>query len=652
MHRRFVLGTLAIACLSFAAAVVDAAPPPSVETTMKFAPKQRDVDYEIPKPADYPKCKVDGERNGKSFTWVVTGTQGQVLRRFVDSDGDNQFDQYRFYRDGLEVYRDIDSNQNGKVDQFRWLNFGGSRWAIDANEDGAIDQWKSLSAAEASRVAVQSLVSGDSATLQSLMVTAEDLKTLGVNAKLAARLLESAGAAAADARAIVAKSKVLKPDSRWVRFDAQMQGVIPVDEGKARADLYVYENAMAVIESGPAPAQAALVQIGEMIRVGEVWKLTAAPTPIDNTTTTTAGGVLMQPILAEAANDLATAPSPEMQKLIEDLQKLDQAQPQFGVAKPAELSAYNARRADMLMKLTSLAETSDEKAQFLKQCVDGIAAAVQTDTYPEGLARLRQIESEQMRAARPSSVLPFVTYRRIMSEYSVDLKTADTEQRQKIQDAWLKSLEEFVAKFPEADDRPDAMLQVAIAQEFAGKLQEATTWFQRLAKDHAGTVESQKALGAVRRLEMKGKPFSLTSKTLNDLPFSTASYRGKTLLVLYWATWCQPCKEDLPKLRALYQQYQNRGFEIVGVCLDVPVGTRAQQVAQLQPYLEANKVPWPQVYEEGGLNSAPAVQYGVFSLPTMFLIDDKGLVVSRSSSVDELTAVLPQLLTSKQAKKP
>lgn len=652
MHRRICLGILGIAWIGFAAAVTDAAPPPSVETTMKFVPKQRDVDYEIPKPAEYAKCKVDGERAGKSFTWVVTGPQGQVLRRFVDSDGDNQFDQYRFYQDGIEVYRDIDSNQNGKVDQFRWLNLGGSRWAIDANEDGVIDQWKSLSAAEASRVAVQSLVSGDAATLQSLMVTADDLKALGINAKLSAKLLESASTAATDARAIVAKSKVIKPDSRWVRFDAQMPGVIPVDEGKARADLYVYENAMAVIESGPAPAQAALVQIGEMIRVGEVWKLTTAPAPIDNTTTTTAGGVLMQPMLAEAANDLATAPSPEMQKLIEDLQKLDQTQPQFGVAKPAELSAYNARRADMLMKLTSLAETPDEKAQFLKQCVDGIAAAVQTDTYPEGLARLRQIESEQNRAAKPSSVLPFVTYRRIMSEYSVDLKTADTEQRQKIQDAWLKSLEEFVAKFPEADDRPDAMLQVAIAQEFAGKLQEATTWFQRLAKDHAGTVESQKALGAVRRLEMKGKPFSLTSKTLNDLPFSTASYRGKTLLVFYWATWCQPCKEDLPKLRALYQQYQSRGFEIVGVCLDVPVGTRAQQVAQLQPYLEANKVPWPQVYEEGGLNSPPAVQYGVFSLPTMFLIDDKGLVVSRSSSVDELTAVLPQLLTSKQAKKP
>ncbi|OYW18305.1 MAG: hypothetical protein B7Z55_10860, partial [Planctomycetales bacterium 12-60-4] len=297
----------------------------------------------------------------------------------------------------------------------------------------------------------------------------------------------------------------------------------------------------------------------------------------------------------------------------------------------------------------SLAGTAEEKAQFLKQCVDGIAAAVQTDAYPEGLARLRQIELEQTRSATSSTVLPYVTYRRIMSEYSVDLKTADTEKRQKIQDEWLNSLEEFIKKFPEADDSADAMLQVAVAQEFAGKLQEAINWFERLAKDHNGTVESQKALGAIRRLEMKGKPFGLAGKMMNDQVLNTAAYRGKTLLVFYWATWCQPCEQDLPKLRALYQQYQARGFEIVGVCLDIPVGTRPQQVAQLQRYLESNKVPWPQIYEEGGLNSPPAVQFGVFSLPTMFLVDDKGLVVSRSSSVDELTAVLPQILSSKQA---
>lgn len=617
---------------------------------MKFAPRQRDVEYDLIEPAAFSKCRVEPERNGKSFAWVVYGPEGQVLRKFVDSDGDNQFDQWKYYLHGIEVYRDIDTNANGKPDQARWINLGGSRWGIDANEDGKINQWKVLSAAETSRVAIQAMIAGDSALMQTIMVTPDDLRTLGVNAQLSAKLLESAVAAPTQIREILAKSQVMSPQSRWVRFDAQAPGMIPADEGKARIDLQVYDNAMVVIESGPAPAKPALVQMGEMIRVGDVWKLTRVPTPIEgNSTAITAGGVLMQPVVGDGANDLITAPSPEMQKLVEALQKLDQTQPQLGVAKPAELSAYNSQRADLLLKMMSLAGTEEEKSQFLRQCVDGLAAAIQTDAYPEGLNRIRQLEADQLRLGKQSAVLPYIRYRRIMSEYSVNMKTNDSEQQQKVQEEWLKSLADFVDFAPQSEDAGDAMLQLAVAQEFAGKLKEATDWYTRLAREKTGTLAANKALGAIRRLEMKGKPFVLAGQGLTGGTVSTAAYRGKTVLVFYWATWCQPCQSDLPALRALLQQYQSRGFEIVGVCLDIPVGTRQQQVAQLQQYLTAQRVTWPQIYEEGGLDSPPATQFGIVSLPTMFLIDERGTVVSRSSSVDELKTVLPQVLSGKQA---
>lgn len=616
------------------------------ETLLRYTPKQADVDYEIPKPAEVAQCKVEVERNGKTSGYVLLGSAGQVMRRFMDADGNGDVDQWRYYQHGIEVYREIDSNQNKKADQYRWLNLGGSRWGIDSNEDGQIDAWKSLSAAEASRVAIQAMVTGDTALLQSLMVTEADLRALGINASLASKLTASAEAAPSEARSILAKSKVLSAKSKWMRFDAQMPGVIPADEGKAQGDLFVYENAMVVVEPGPA-----LIQIGEMIRVGEVWKLTKAPTPIEgDSVSITAGGLLMQPLLASAQNDLVTAPSPEMQKLIEDLQKLDQNQPQLGTATPAQLSAYNQSRADMLMKLLSLASTEDEKNQFLKQCVDGLAAAIQTDAYPEGLARLKQIETSLNQGGKRSAVLPFVTYRRIMSDYSIAMKNAtEADQRSKIQETWLKSLEEFVAENPNADDTGEAMLQIAVAAEFSGKLDDAKGWYTKLSQLQSGSLQADKGRGAIRRLEMKGKPFSLAGASLSGGQINTAAYRGKTLLVFYWATWCQPCQQDLPALRALYQQYQSRGFEVVGVCLDVPIGTQEQQAAQLKQYLTANKVPWPQMYEPGGLDSAPAVSYGIISLPTMFLIDDKGLVVSRNSSVEELKSVLPQLLVPKQA---
>jgi len=616
------------------------------EALLRYTPKQLDIDYEIPKPSEIAQCKVEVERKGKTSGYVLLGPAGQVMRRFMDADGNGDVDQWSYFQHGIEVYREVDTTQNKKADQYRWLNLGGSRWGIDANEDGQIEAWKSLSASEASRVAIQALVTGDAALLQSLMITDADLRTLGVNSGLAAKLVASAEAAPLEARSIVSKSKVLSAKSKWMRFDAQMPGVIPIDEGKAREDLYVYENAMVVVEPGPA-----LIQIGEMIRVGEVWKLTKAPTPIEGESVSiTAGGLLMQPLLTSAANDLVTAPSPEIQKLIEELQKLDQNQPQLGVAPPAQLAAYNKSRADMLLKLVSLAGSEEEKNQFLKQCVDGLAAAIQTDAYPEGLSRLKQIEASVSSGSKTSPILPFITYRRIMSDYSVAMKDAtEADQRAKVQEAWLKSLEEFVNAHANAEDVGEAMLQIAVAAEFSGKLDDAKGWYTKLAQSKSVQVQADKARGSIRRLEMKGKPFSLAGASLTGGQINSAAYRGKTLLVFYWATWCQPCQQDLPALRALYQQYQSRGFEVVGVCLDVPIGTPEQQAAQLKQYVTANKVPWPQMYEPGGLDSAPAVSYGIISLPTMFLVDDKGLVVSRNSSVEELKSVLPQLLTPKSA---
>ena len=53
---------------------------------------------------------------------------GKILRKFVDTNGDNIVDQWGYFNDGVEVYRDIDSNFNGKADQYRWLNTAGTRW--------------------------------------------------------------------------------------------------------------------------------------------------------------------------------------------------------------------------------------------------------------------------------------------------------------------------------------------------------------------------------------------------------------------------------------------------------------------------------------------------------------------------------------------
>jgi thiol-disulfide isomerase/thioredoxin len=611
----------------------------SVEQVLGFRPRQADVEYEIPKPDEVAKCKVTVEQASGKSGWVLAGPQGQTLRRFVDTDGDKKVDQWRYFQHGIEVYRDIDTDRSGRPDEARWVNLGGSRWGVDRDEDGKIDSWKSLSASEASRVAIRAMAEGDVASLEALMVTAEDLKQLGVPTSVATKLFEQTQNLGPKLKAAMAASKVLKSDSRWMRFDGLMPGVVPADDGKSNVDLYVYENATAVIEPGPA-----IVQLGEMVRVGEVWKLTQVPRPIEGNTQFEAGGLLMQPLLAAVGEDGTAAPSPEIQKLIEELQKLDQTQPQFGNSTKEQLASYNARRVELLMKLHNLADTPKDKLEFLRQCVDGLAAAVETGSYPEGLKRLEQMENSLSRGDAQSLSLGLVKYRRIRAAYSQEMTAPEAEAKAAAQKAYLTALEEFITQFPKAEDVPDAMLNIAIGQEFAGQKKEATEWYVKLAKNFGTTPAGGKAAGAVRRLELKGRPCVVEGPSFSGQPLSTAQLKGRAVLVFFWATWCGPCKEDLPALRQLYQQYQSRGFEIVGVCLDVPVGERVQQVQQLQAFLTQNKVPWPQIFDQGGLDSPVAAKYGVISLPTMFLIDPQGNCVSNSSSVAELKTMVPQLL--------
>jgi len=112
--------------------------------------------------------------------WLVFNSAGQLLRRFLDTNGDNKIDQWCYYKNGIEVYRDIDSNQNGKADQYRWLGTGGTRWGLDDNEDGRIDRWKVISAEEVSAEVVAALRTADEKRFQRLLLGSEELKALGL----------------------------------------------------------------------------------------------------------------------------------------------------------------------------------------------------------------------------------------------------------------------------------------------------------------------------------------------------------------------------------------------------------------------------------------------------------------------------------------
>ncbi|MEQ9070731.1 MAG: thioredoxin, partial [Gimesia chilikensis] len=322
------------------------------------------------------------EQSKKSSGWIVYGPNGQVLRRFVDTNGDNVVDQWRYFNRGLEVYRDIDANYNNKVDASRWMNLAGTRWGLDKNEDGIIDEWKMISPEEVTRVAISALAKKNTKVFESLLITDDELSASGIKNPFADKIRESTKAASAKIPELLSKSKMLSSDTVWVRFDGAMPGLIPADDVKTDKDLQVFENVMAIVDT---KGKSGLVQFGELIRVGDAWRLTQAPLPIEGESIqVTEGGTLMQPVAGASTlpTNSTVGLSKEMQGLLDELQKLDQngPSPEQG---PQAVARYNADRVAIIEKLIAASKNEDERSQWTRQMVDGLAAAVQTVGYKD-----------------------------------------------------------------------------------------------------------------------------------------------------------------------------------------------------------------------------------------------------------------------------
>lgn len=634
----------AVLILLTASTIVSAQPPaaqtPSAEYILKqFRPAITGVKYDTPTAEELKSCNVEIERGKGTAGFVVYGPTGQVLRRFTDITGEGKPDLFRYYQLGLEVYRAIDTDKNNKPDQHRWMNWGGMRWGIDSDEDGKIESWKILSAQEAAQIAVEAMIQGDAAALKSVMINADDIRAIKASAAVSKELLKTAADPAAALKVVMGKSTSLTSQSKWVRFDPPVPSLVPKEDGKAGVDLIVYENAMGIVENGGTHE---LVSIGEMIKVGEVWKLSQIPTPLDaNNAQVQIGGILMEPELLAGGLNAPPEMTKEMEDLLKQLEQLDNNSPTAN-ATPKDLATFNRQRADVIEKVIRFVPTEKERLQWLQQFADGVAAAVQTGHYDAGLQRLVLLQ-EQVKANK--ELHGYVSYRRLLAEYAVRSKQDDEATHQKTQDWWLKQLEGYARQWPDSDDTADAIVQLAISFEFMGRLEDAKRWYGVLISNHPQKRAGIRARGALRRLDLAGKPLQLAGKSLAGQPISAASYRGKVTLVVFWASWAQAYTESLPKLVAAHQKYQRLGFEVLGVNLD-------SDAAGIPGYIAKNGgSQWQHLRDPEGAEGKLSSDFGIVTVPTMFLVDKSGLVAG-GVTPESLDSAVQLLLQGKPLQSP
>ena len=114
-----------------------------------------------------------------------------------------------------------------------------------------------------------------------------------------------------------------------------------------------------------------------------------------------------------------------------------------------------------------------------------------------------------------------------------------------------------------------------------------------------------------------GKPVEIRFKALDGREVDLAKLKGKVVLVEFWSTSCGPCVAEMPNVKAVYQKLHDRGFEVVAISLD-------DKEDVLRRFIKENELPWPQHFDGKGWGNEFASRYGIFGIPTMWLVDKQG----------------------------
>ena len=181
-------------------------------------------------------------------------------------------------------------------------------------------------------------------------------------------------------------------------------------------------------------------------------------------------------------------------------------------------------------------------------------------------------------------------------------------QEQLVKEAWALQRD-----FPKREEAYQVLLMAAQSAD----TDSARTIAKQIMDSPAPDAVKQQAEGMLKRFDAVGKPVDIKFTDVDGRDVDLTAMKDKVVLVDFWATWCSPCRGEIPNVRAAYQKLHEKGFEIVGISFD-------QDKAALKKYTTDEHMEWPQFFDGKGWGNKYGQRFGINGIPTMWLVDKKG----------------------------